>query len=109
MTAHRARKRFGQNFLHDRGIIQSIVRAVSPRADQRLLEIGPGQGAITAELLASGCRSSSAHMRRCAANTLCARLAHGAIVRLQEPAIDGHSYGYLSVGGGSLPCRPSAH
>ena len=56
MTAHRARKRFGQNFLHDRGIIQSIVRAVSPRADQRLLEIGPGQGAITAELLASGCR-----------------------------------------------------
>ncbi len=56
MSTHRARKRFGQNFLHDRGIIQAIVRAVSPRAGQRLLEIGPGQGAITAELLASGCQ-----------------------------------------------------
>lgn len=55
MSTHRARKRFGQNFLHDRGIIQGIVRAVSPRAGQRLLEIGPGQGAITAQLLASDC------------------------------------------------------
>ncbi|WP_372878563.1 16S rRNA (adenine(1518)-N(6)/adenine(1519)-N(6))-dimethyltransferase RsmA [Spongiibacter marinus] len=56
MSTHRARKRFGQNFLHDRGIIQGIVRAVTPRENQRLLEIGPGQGAITAELLASGCQ-----------------------------------------------------
>ncbi len=56
MSTHRARKRFGQNFLHDRGIIQGIVRAISPRQGQRLLEIGPGQGAITAELLASGCQ-----------------------------------------------------
>ena len=53
---HRARKRFGQNFLHDQGIIRGIVRAVSPLAGQRLLEIGPGQGAITATILDTDCQ-----------------------------------------------------
>ncbi|VAW77948.1 SSU rRNA (adenine(1518)-N(6)/adenine(1519)-N(6))-dimethyltransferase [hydrothermal vent metagenome] len=48
---HRARKRFGQNFLHDSGVIQRIVQAVSPQAGQRIVEIGPGQGAITLPLL----------------------------------------------------------
>ncbi|MFT6464660.1 16S rRNA (adenine(1518)-N(6)/adenine(1519)-N(6))-dimethyltransferase RsmA [Halopseudomonas sp.] len=51
---HRARKRFGQNFLHDAGVINRILRAVSPKEGQRLVEIGPGQGAITEGLLASG-------------------------------------------------------
>ena len=44
---HRARKRFGQNFLHDSGVIDRIIRAISPKAGERLLEIGPGQGALT--------------------------------------------------------------
>jgi 16S rRNA (adenine1518-N6/adenine1519-N6)-dimethyltransferase len=48
---HQARKRFGQNFLIDANIIQHIVRAISPRSDDYLVEIGPGQGAITGELL----------------------------------------------------------
>jgi 16S rRNA (adenine1518-N6/adenine1519-N6)-dimethyltransferase len=48
---HRARKRFGQNFLHDPGVIQRIVAAVSPRPGERLVEIGPGQGALTLPLL----------------------------------------------------------
>jgi 16S rRNA (adenine1518-N6/adenine1519-N6)-dimethyltransferase len=48
---HRARKRFGQNFLHDAGVIQRIVQAVSPQPGQRIVEIGPGQGAITLPLL----------------------------------------------------------
>ncbi len=53
---HRARKRFGQNFLHDAGIIHRILRAIHARPDQHLLEIGPGQGAITEGLLGSGAR-----------------------------------------------------
>jgi len=53
---HRARKRFGQNFLRDSAVIDQIVQAIAPRADQHLVEIGPGQGALTAELVASGCR-----------------------------------------------------
>ncbi|PVV05614.1 MAG: 16S rRNA (adenine(1518)-N(6)/adenine(1519)-N(6))-dimethyltransferase [gamma proteobacterium symbiont of Ctena orbiculata] len=48
---HRARKRFGQNFLHDPGIIQRIVQAIAPQPGENLVEIGPGQGAITTELL----------------------------------------------------------
>ena len=49
---HRPRKRFGQNFLHDPGIIQRIVAAIDPQPGDNLVEIGPGQGAITLELLA---------------------------------------------------------
>ncbi len=45
------RKRFGQNFLHDPGVIQRIIDAVNAQSDQHLVEIGPGQGAITAGLL----------------------------------------------------------
>ncbi|HSH47798.1 MAG TPA: 16S rRNA (adenine(1518)-N(6)/adenine(1519)-N(6))-dimethyltransferase RsmA [Halomonas sp.] len=48
---HRARKRFGQNFLRDRGVIASIVRAIGPRPGERLVEIGPGQGALTEPLI----------------------------------------------------------
>ncbi len=44
---HRARKRFGQHFLTDPGIIDAIVRAVHPAGDDVIVEIGPGQGAIT--------------------------------------------------------------
>jgi 16S rRNA (adenine1518-N6/adenine1519-N6)-dimethyltransferase len=50
---HRARKRFGQNFLHDPGVIQRIVRSMNPQPGQRVVEIGPGQGAITLPLLAA--------------------------------------------------------
>jgi 16S rRNA (adenine1518-N6/adenine1519-N6)-dimethyltransferase len=49
---HVARKRFGQHFLHDPGVIARIVAAIDPRPEQRLVEIGPGLGAITLPLLA---------------------------------------------------------
>ncbi len=45
---HLARKRFGQNFLHDENIIDSIVSAIYPLPDQAIVEIGPGLGALTA-------------------------------------------------------------
>ncbi len=51
---HRARKRFGQNFLHDAGVIDRILRAIRAKEGERLLEIGPGQGALTEGLLGSG-------------------------------------------------------
>ncbi|MGR6982143.1 16S rRNA (adenine(1518)-N(6)/adenine(1519)-N(6))-dimethyltransferase RsmA [Testudinibacter sp. P27/CKL/0425] len=44
---HTARKRFGQNFLHDQHVIQGIVAAIHPQKDQYLIEIGPGLGALT--------------------------------------------------------------
>ena len=52
MKGHVARKRFGQNFLVDRGIIGAIVSAIEPRRGDTVVEIGPGLGAITEPLLA---------------------------------------------------------
>ncbi len=48
---HHPSKRFGQNFLHDQRVIQRIIDALEPRADETLLEIGPGRGALTAPLI----------------------------------------------------------
>ena len=48
---HRARKRFGQNFLQDDGIIYSIVSLIQPSAGMHVIEIGPGLGALTRPLL----------------------------------------------------------
>lgn len=48
---HRARKRFGQHFLHDKNIIDKILRAVNVSQGDEFLEIGPGQGALTFPLL----------------------------------------------------------
>lgn len=48
---HRARKRFGQNFLTDEAVIARIVSAIAPKADDRLIEIGPGLGALTCQLI----------------------------------------------------------
>jgi 16S rRNA (adenine1518-N6/adenine1519-N6)-dimethyltransferase len=45
------RKRFGQHFLHDPGVIRRIVDAVAPVVGERIVEIGPGRGALTWELL----------------------------------------------------------
>ena len=50
MTEHKARKRFGQNFLQDTRIISDIVNAVRPQADDIVIEIGPGLAAITEPL-----------------------------------------------------------
>ncbi len=47
---HQARKRFGQNFLHDPNIIGRIIAVIAPQAGEPLVEIGPGLGALTASL-----------------------------------------------------------
>jgi 16S rRNA (adenine1518-N6/adenine1519-N6)-dimethyltransferase len=51
MREHRARKRFGQNFLVSPGVIRKVVEAIAPRAGDTVVEIGPGLGALTAPLL----------------------------------------------------------
>ncbi len=48
---HHAKKRFGQNFLSDPGIIQRIVQSINPKQGDRLIEIGPGLGALTCPVL----------------------------------------------------------
>jgi 16S rRNA (adenine1518-N6/adenine1519-N6)-dimethyltransferase len=46
-----AKRRFGQNFLVDRGVVDRIIAAVAPRADETIIEIGAGRGALTSRLL----------------------------------------------------------
>ena len=50
-SAHRPRKRFGQNFLHDKNIINKIIHATDFDSSLPIVEVGPGRGALTGELL----------------------------------------------------------
>jgi 16S rRNA (adenine1518-N6/adenine1519-N6)-dimethyltransferase len=66
----RARKRFGQHFLHDPGVLARIADAVAPRDGQHLVEIGPGPGALTAQLLARTPRIDAVEIDRDLAQAL---------------------------------------
>ena len=48
------RKRLGQHFLHQKGIIERIIDAIQPQPGQHIVEIGPGRGALTGPLLETG-------------------------------------------------------
>jgi len=50
---HVARKRFGQNFLHDKLVLDDITSAIGPQRDDTMVEIGPGLGAMTEQLIRS--------------------------------------------------------
>lgn len=61
---HQPRKRFGQNFLRDEGVIDSIERAIAPKRGDHIVEIGPGEGALTRAMLASGCQLDAIELDR---------------------------------------------
>ena len=71
MMNHQPRKRFGQHFLHDPAVIERIIDAINPAPGERLIEIGPGEGALTFPLLARGARLTVIELDR----DLAARLA----------------------------------
>ena len=62
--AHPPRKRFGQNFLRDESIIEAIARAIAPSDADHLVEIGPGEGALTEALITSGCQLDAIELDR---------------------------------------------
>ena len=61
---HAPRKRFGQHFLVDSGAIDAIARAIDGRAGEHIVEIGPGLGALTQPLRASGARLTLVELDR---------------------------------------------
>lgn len=73
---HTPRKRFGQNFLVDESVVDRIIAAVDPRPDQRIVEIGPGLGAMTAPLLRRAGRLDVIELDRDLAAALPGRLNH---------------------------------
>ncbi|NVK11904.1 MAG: 16S rRNA (adenine(1518)-N(6)/adenine(1519)-N(6))-dimethyltransferase RsmA [Gammaproteobacteria bacterium] len=64
VDGHRMRKRFGQNFLSDPNIISQITFAIRPKEGQHIVEIGPGQGAITEDMVASGATVTAIELDR---------------------------------------------
>jgi 16S rRNA (adenine1518-N6/adenine1519-N6)-dimethyltransferase len=75
---HRARKRFGQNFLTDRRVIERIVNTIRPAKGELVLEIGPGQAALSEPLSESGAELHLLEIDRDLAVRLQSRFASGA-------------------------------
>jgi 16S rRNA (adenine1518-N6/adenine1519-N6)-dimethyltransferase len=71
--AHIPRKRFGQHFLHDQGILRRIVEAIAPKPDDRIVEIGPGEGALTLPLLRAAGHMTAIELDRDLIESLAAR------------------------------------
>jgi len=72
-TSHRPRKRFGQHFLHDPRVLARIVEAIAPRAGDVLVEIGPGEGALSAPLIERAGKLEAIELDRDLAAALAAR------------------------------------
>ena len=61
---HHPRKRFGQNFLRDESIIEAIARVIAPDDSDHIVEIGPGEGALTQALISGECRLDAIELDR---------------------------------------------
>jgi 16S rRNA (adenine1518-N6/adenine1519-N6)-dimethyltransferase len=79
-----ARKRFGQHFLHDRGVLDRIVQEMAPQPDQALVEIGPGRGALTERLLGRSRTLDAVEIDRDLVALLRERLGHTAGFELHQ-------------------------
>jgi 16S rRNA (adenine1518-N6/adenine1519-N6)-dimethyltransferase len=83
-AAHRPRKRFGQHFLDDNAVIADIVDAIDPRPGETVVEIGPGQGALTGLLQRSGVRLHAIEFDRDLAALLRSQFADADNVTIHE-------------------------
>ena len=106
MKRHRARKRFGQHFLTDPGVIAAIVSTVAPARDDVIVEIGPGRGAITRSLAKRAAALHAIELDR----DLAARLKQefSTDVNVTIHAADALQFDYASLGAelrvvGNLP------
>ena len=79
-----AKRRFGQNFLVDRSVINRIIDAVSPKADETIIEIGPGRGALTSRLAETAGRVVAIEFDRELIPQLRAQFANAANLTLVE-------------------------
>ena len=91
-VTHAPRKRFGQHFLVDSSVIDAIVRAVDARPGERVVEIGPGLGAITGPLRASGAALTLIELDR----DLAARWRQVVGVELVQADVLGVDFGELA-------------
>ncbi|MGN6512008.1 MAG: 16S rRNA (adenine(1518)-N(6)/adenine(1519)-N(6))-dimethyltransferase RsmA [Lysobacteraceae bacterium] len=108
-----AKKHLGQNFLHEKGVVEKIVQAIDPRPGDRLVEIGPGQGALTFPLLdRHGALTAIEFDRDLLAPLAQAAQAHGALTLVPADVLT-VDFGALAGGGqvrlcGNLPYNLSS-
>ncbi len=110
MHGHRARKRFGQNFLADPHYVQRIVDAVAPAPGERIVEIGPGLAALTGALVARAGHVTAIEIDRDLAARLRDRFAPGALTLHEADAL---LFDYAALGSdlrvvGNLPYNISS-
>jgi len=98
----RARKRFGQHFLHERSSIDRIVSSIDPQPGERIVEIGPGLGAITLPLLERHGRLDVIEIDRDAIRELRSRAANVGELRIHEADALQFDLAELSAAPGSL-------
>ena len=102
---HRPRKRFGQHFLHDPGVLARIVDAIDPKAGDVLVEIGPGEGALTRRLLDRAAQVVAIEIDRDLADALAAEFPADRLVLHRADAL-AFDFGALPQGArivGNLP------
>ncbi len=88
LPPHVARKRFGQHFLHQPDVIERIVREINPQPGERIIEIGPGLGALTLPLLQCAGRLEAVELDRDLIPQLRARcIGHGELVLHEADAL----------------------
>ena len=97
MVGHRARKRFGQNFLVDAHYVARIIAAIDPRPGDNVVEIGPGLGALTRSLITSAGRIHAIEIDRDLATRL---LAAFPADHLALHVADALAFDYASLGEG---------
>lgn len=100
---HTPRKRFGQNFLQDEAIIGRIADAIHPQEDQHLVEIGPGQGALTEALITSQCRMDVVELDRDLTAGLLA--AFSIYPKFKLHSADALKFDFASLSSGDAPLR----
>jgi 16S rRNA (adenine1518-N6/adenine1519-N6)-dimethyltransferase len=93
----RARKRFGQHFLHDPEVIGRIIACIGARPGEALLEIGPGLGALTAGLLAAAGALDVVEIDRDLAAALHQQYAHQPALRIHTADALDFDYGALAL------------
>lgn len=93
---HRARKRFGQHFLTDPGVVDAIINAIAPDRNDTVVEIGPGLAAITAPLLTQSGHLHVVELDRDLAAML--RDKYGAEPRMTIHEADALEFDYSKLG-----------
>lgn len=102
-SGHRARKRFGQNFLVSESVIGKILKSINPNASDHIIEIGPGLGALTSPLASSGAMMTAIELDRDLAERIENQIADNA--RFQLICQDALKVDFASIYGSETRLR----